>query len=533
MTAGHIRNPVLPGFHPDPTIVRVGADYYLAASSFEWFPGVPVFHSTDLVTWRPAGHVLTRPELADLRGVPDSGGIWAPSLSYRDGQFWLVYSIVRGTAATAAPYKDVDNFLITAPDIHGPWSKPVYLNSSGFDPSLFFDDDDRIWLLNIVWDHRPAHPSFGGIVLQEYDPLCGALTGEPRVIIRHQELIEGPNLYRRDGWYYLMLAEGGTGWNHGVLMARSRSLDGPYELDPAGSLLTSRDDDSLPLQKAGHGELVATKDGEWYLAHLASRPLATPDGPRCVLGRETCLQRVTWTDDGWLRLSHGGHHPRVEIEAPAGARTAEPTPPGAVRDDFDGPELDPAWSALRVPVDESWASLTRRPGHLRLYGRQSPRSFFDQSLLARRLTATHCEAVTRLDYHPTHFSQLAGLVCWYDTGTHYYLRATHDAARGRVLGLIVADEGRHTEPAGEEIATDDWPALHLRARFDGTELRFDASPDGTRWNQVGPVLDATRLSDDYGSQLRFTGAFVGLAAQDLGGTRRHADFGFFELRPTA
>jgi xylan 1,4-beta-xylosidase len=530
MTPGHLRNPVLPGFHPDPTVVRVGPDYYLATSSFEWFPGVPLFHSTDLINWRPIGHVLTRPELADLRGVPDSGGVWAPSLSYHDGQFWLVYSIVRGTSDTTAPYKDVDNYLVTAPDIRGPWSKPVFLNASGFDPSLFFEDDGRIWLANIEWDHRPSRPSFGGIVLQEYDPARGALTGEPRVVLRHEELIEGPNLYRRGEWYYLMLAEGGTGWNHGILMARSRSLTGPYELDPNGSLLTTRDDESVPLQKAGHGELVRTEDGEWFMAHLASRPLATPEGRRCVLGRETCFQRVTWTDTGWLRLAHGGHHPRLEVPGPAAARDVMVREAGEARDDFDGPELGPEWATLRVPAEESWLSLGHRPGHLRLYGRQSPRSLFDQSLVARRLSSVHCEALTRLDYHPTNFSQLAGLVCWYDTGTHYYLRATHAEGQGRVLGVIVADAGHHAEPAGEQLRTDDWPALHLRARIDGTELRFAASPDGARWQRVGPVLDASKLSDDYGSRLRFTGAFVGLAAHDLGGTRRHADFDWFELR---
>ncbi|MFD5316685.1 glycoside hydrolase family 43 protein [Streptomyces sp. NPDC127098] len=528
MTVGHLVNPVLPGFHPDPSIVRVGPDYYLATSSFEWFPGVPVHHSTDLVDWRLVGHALDRPVLPDLRGVPDSGGVWAPSLTYHDGAFWLVYSVVRGIER---PYKDLDNYLVTAPDVTGPWSEPVYLNSSGFDPSLFFDDDGRAWLLNVQWDHRAGHPAFGGIVLQEYDPRRRALVGEPRVVLRHDELVEGPNLYRRDGWYLLMLAEGGTGWNHGIAVARARALTGPWEWDPAGPLLTTRDDETQPLQKAGHGELVSTPDGEWYLAHLASRPLTTPEGRRCVLGRETCLQRIEWTADGWPRLAGGGHHPRLTVPAPAAARAARPAPRGPVRDDFDGTRLGPEWVAPRVPVEESWLTLTARPGWLRLHGRQSPRSLFDQSLVARRLTTTRVEFTTRLDHRPRHFSQLAGLVCWYDTGTHYYLRSTHVAGRGRVLGLLIADAGAHTEPADAELDTADWPELYLRARFEDTELRFLASPDGTDWHPVGPALDATRLSDDYGPKLRFTGAFVGLCVQDLGGTRRPADFAWFEERP--
>ncbi|MEW1718036.1 glycoside hydrolase family 43 protein [Streptomyces sp. NPDC093109] len=521
----HLRNPVLPGFHPDPSIVRVGAEYYIATSTFEWFPGVPVHRSTDLVHWEHAGHLLDRAETLDLRGVPDSAGVWAPSLSHHDGRFWLIYSIVR---TVGSPYKDVDNFLVTADSVEGPWSEPVFLNSSGFDPSLFHDDDGRHWLVNLQWDHRPGRPSFAGIVLQEYDPEKRALVGEISHLLSHDELIEGPNLYHRDGWYYLMLAEGGTGWNHGILMARSRSLTGPYALDPAGSLLTTRDAPDAPLLKAGHGELVETPDGEWYLVHLASRPVATPDGPRCVLGRETCIQRAEWTGDGWLRLAHGDNRPRVTVPAPRSAPLTEPVP-APDRDDFDAPVLSGEWSTLRVPADPSWLSLTERPGALRLRGRQSPHSRHSQSLVAKRLTSVRCRVTTALDFRPSHFSQLAGLICWYDTTTHYYLRVTHEEGRGRVLGLTLTDDGVHSEPTDAELLVEQWPALLLRADFDGAELRFSASPDGTDWIRVGPVLDATKLSDDYGDRLRFTGAFAGVCAQDLGGTRAVADFDWFEL----
>ncbi|MFJ6853558.1 glycoside hydrolase family 43 protein [Streptomyces sp. NPDC091271] len=525
--AGHIHNPVLTGFHPDPSIVLAGDHYYLATSTFEWFPGVPVHRSADLVDWEPIGHILDSPDLLDLRGVADSAGVWAPSLSYHDGQFWLVHSIVR---TVASPYKDVDNYLITAPSIQGPWSEPVYLNSSGFDASLFHDDDGRKWLVSMEWDHRAGHNSFAGIVLQEYDHTARALTGRARTVLRQDTLIEGPNLYRRDGWYYLMLAEGGTGWNHGILMARSRTLAGPYEVDPAGSLLTTRNDPDHPLQKAGHGELVRTPEGEWYLAHLASRPVATPEGPRCTLGRETCLQRVVWTEDGWLRLAHGGHLPQVDVVAPSSAR---PGPAQALSgtDDFDGPVLDTRrWSTLRTPADPSWLSLTERPGWLRLRGGRSPHSRFGQSLVAQRLRSADSMATVVLDYAPAHFSQFAGLICWYDTSTHYYLRVTHDEDRGRVLGIVLTDDGVYEELTESELAVDDWPVMHLRARITGAALRFSASPDGRDWLDVGPVLDASRLSDDYGSLLRFTGAFVGLCAHDLSGTGTTADFDRFELR---
>jgi xylan 1,4-beta-xylosidase len=523
-----IRNPVLPGAYPDPSIVRVGTDYFVACSSFEWWPGVPVHHSADLVHWRPVGHLLNSPDLLDLRGVPDSAGVWAPSLSHDDGLLWLVYTVVR---TTGSPYKDVDNLLITAPSIEGPWSAPVYLNSSGFDPSLFHDEDGRRWLVNVQWDHRDGHPSFAGIVAQEYDHGARSLVGDAEIILRTDELIEGPNLYRRNNWYYLMLAEGGTGWNHGILMARSRTLLGPYETDPAGSLLTTRHEPEWPLQKAGHGELVSTPAGEWYLAHLASRPVPTPDGPRCVLGRETCLQRAVWTEDGWLRLAHGGHLPEAEVATFVDTPSVMPQRLPD-RDDFDAPSLDARWSTLRVPADASWLSLTERPGWLRLRGRQSPRSVFDQSMVARRLRSVRWEISTVLDFRPTHFSQLAGLICWYDTSTHFYLRATHAEGRGRVLGLLIADDGKHEEPPEAELRVDDWPLLHLRARLDGARLRFAASPDGDSWQEIGPVLDASKLSDDYGSRLRFTGAFAGLAAHDMGGARTIADFAHFTMTDT-
>jgi xylan 1,4-beta-xylosidase len=522
--SGRIENPILPGFHPDPSIVRVGDDYYIATSTFEWFPGVRIHHSRDLVHWRLLGHALTRRSQVELRGVSDSGGVWAPSLSYADGKFWLVYTNVRTRVGN---FKDVNVFLATAPDIVGPWSEPVFLNSIGFDPSLFHDDDGRKWIVNMSWDFRPDHARFAGIVLQEYDPASQRLVGPMINILAKPGLTEGPNIYKRGGWYYLMLAEGGTGWNHGIAMARSRAITGPYELDPQPSVLTSRDDSSLVLQKAGHGELVETRGGEMYLVHLASRPVGA--ARRCMLGRETCLQRVTWSDAGWLRLAQGGHHPQVNVDAPAGlALTRGPTEPA--RDDFDAPALAAHWCALRGPLDETWVTLRERAGWLRLRGRESVHSLFDQSLVARRLTSVRCVAETCLEFSPTHFTQLAGLVCWYDTRTHFYLRVTHDEKRGRVLGVVLTDDGVYNEILSSTLVIADWPRAFLRATFHEEKLQFSASPDDSAWRDVGPELDASKLSDDYGAGLHFTGAFAGVAAQDLGGTRAAADFDYFLLK---
>lgn len=531
----HIQNPVLPGFHPDPSFVRVGDDFYLASSTFEWLPGVRFHHSRDLVNWRVVGHALTRPNHIDLKGVDNSSGVWAPSLSYADEQFWLIYTNIRTTGA-GRPFKDPHVFLITAPDITGPWSDPIYLDSIGFDPSLFHDDDGRKWLVNMQWDFRPGRFRFAGNICQEYDHAQRKLVGPIHELVRKDKqniLCEGPNIYKHDGWYYLMLAEGGTGWNHGISMARSRNVTGPYELDPQEAVLTTRHHPEHPLQKAGHGELVQLQNGQWWLAHLCARPLgsvaqvAPEQEKRCILGRETALQRVTWSQDGWLRLANGGVLPDVEVQAPD--LPPHPWPATAARDDFDAPEFGPDWATLRVLAEEKWLSLSERPGYLRLYGRESPSSLHEQSVVAKRLQSFQARIETHVEFSPTRFTQMAGLVCWYDTKGFYYLRVSHLEDAGKVLGIALMDDGQYDELEDAQIEINDWPAVYLRAEIQFADLQFYASPDGEKWRPIGPVLDASKLSDDYGQGLHFTGAMVGLAAHDVGGQRAFADFDFFEL----
>jgi xylan 1,4-beta-xylosidase len=542
-----LRNPVLPGFRPDPSICRVGDDYYLATSTFEWFPGVALHHSRDLVNWRPIGHALTRRSQLDLRGVADSAGSWAPSLSYADGKFWLIYTNVV-TTGMGRPFKDPHVYLVTAESIEGPWSEPVHLDSIGFDPSLFHDDDGRKWLCNMQWDFRPGRHRFAGIVVQELDAKTLKLTGPVHEVLRKENILcEGPNLYKTNGYYYCMLAEGGTGWNHGISMARARSITGPYELDPEEAVLTTRHAPDHPLQKAGHGELMQTPAGEWWLAHLCSRPLRTgagvnpgsPDksasaqahaGDRCILGRETALQRVVWSADGWLRLAHGGVLPAVELPGHVGL-TPHPWPALPARTEFTAHSaLDARWQTLRVPADPFWLSFTDRIGWMRMAGRESPHSLHDQSFLARRLESFRATATTRMDFSPTRFTQFAGLVCWYDTRTNYALRVTHDEKLGRIACVQLSDDFAYAEPPEARLSLTGWPAaVWLRAEIDGAELRFSASPDGKDWAQIGGVFDASKLSDDYGSTLHFTGTVIGLSCHDVAGQRAHADFEFFEL----
>lgn len=517
-----IRNPILSGFHPDPSICRVGDDFYIANSTFEWWPGVRIHHSRDLVHWRPVGGALTRTSQLDMKGNPCSGGIWAPCLSHDGRRFYLIYTDVK---TVGGRIKDNHNYLVTAEDIAGPWSEPVYLNSSGFDPSLFHDDDGRKWLVNMLWDHRKGREAFAGTLCQEYDADAQALVGEAVNIFEGTKLgyTEGPHLYKHAGWYYLMLAEGGTGYDHAVTLARSREVLGPYEVDPANPMLTSAGDDSLALQKAGHASLTDTPGGQWYLVHLTGRPVKDR---RCPLGRETAIQQVHWTDDGWLRLTDGGNRPSLTAAAPD--LPAHPWPEQPGRMTFDGPELPADLNTRRIPPDESWLSLSARPGYLRLIGRESLWSQHTVALAARRWTSLDFVARTALEFEPSRYQQQAGLVCLYDIVNWFFLHVTHDEDRGRVLSIETCVNWEHDMPLPEPVAIGDAKKVYLEVAVKGDTMQFAWSTDGESYQPIGPAFDATLLSDECCKSGHFTGAFVGLACVDYWQQRAEADFEYFE-----
>jgi xylan 1,4-beta-xylosidase len=531
-----IRNPILPGFNPDPSIVRVGDDYYIATSTFEWFPGVQIHHSRDLVHWRLLARPLRRPSQLNMLGVPDSCGVWAPCLSYAGGRFYLIYANVKryGTttlgANSGAVFRDLDNYLVTADRIDGEWSDPVYLNSSGFDPSLFHDEDGRKYLVNMLWDHRPGRKRFAGIVLQEYSEEKRRLVGERRLIFEGTSIgfTEGPHLYRRDDYYYLLTAEGGTGWGHAVTLARSRQLCGPYELHPDTYILTARHRPDIELQRAGHADLVDTQSGDTYLVHLCGRPLRNRG--RCTLGRETAIQRMVWSDDGWLRTADGEGVPRVEAPTPGLPPHEFPALPERAR--FDRPELPPDFQWLRSPWPGELFSLTACPGRLRLYGLDSPGSFFRQSLVARRQQA-HCfSAATRMEFEPEHFQQMAGLICYYNSAKFHYLYVSRDEIGGRYVRVMscLPDVGR-AEDVTPAVPIPPGVPVELRVEVDYERLYFAFRAGDSEWTWM-PQLDASIVSDEAGPPFHpnFTGAFVGVCCQDLSGTRRPADFEYFDYR---
>jgi xylan 1,4-beta-xylosidase len=562
-----IDNPILTGFNPDPAICRVGEEFYIATSTFEWHPGVHIWQSRTLSHWQPVARPLDRTDLMSLEGIQSSGGIWAPCLTWNRGLFYLVYTVVRTwrgeTGRDWGAFKDTLNFLTTAPAITGPWSEPVFLNSSGFDPSLFHDDDGRTWLLNMQWDYRNRGTYFSGILLQEYDTFEHILVGPVRKIFEGTSLgsVEGPHLYKRNGWYYLITAEGGTSYRHAVTLARSQSLSGPFEIFPDNPLITgltsAGDLEAVEAfapqtagswhapegffdrpQKVGHASMCALTDREWVLVHLSGRPL--PGTIACPLGRETCIQRILWGDDAWPRVvdnqgrpvhralssvAFPSFHGREKGPAAEQQRGGESR---VLKDHFDSPILTDEFMFLRRSPGED-AALDIRPGWLRLVGRESPVSPFRQTIVATKVSSFHYTAETLIDFAPQSFQQMAGLVLRYDERNQYILRIAGDDESGqRTLGIIVFDTGSLFLPLGErEIPLPEGPVA-LRVYVRERAVRFYWSPGDTEeWQTVGPELDAAKLSDENAWPLGFTGTVVGMACYDLTGKGLFADFDYF------
>jgi len=531
-----VRNPILPGFNPDPSILRVGDDYYIATSTFEWYPGVQIHHSKDLANWELLIRPLNRKSQLDMRGDPDSCGIWAPCLTHDGERFWLVYTDVKRKDGS---YKDAHNYIVSAPAITGPWSDPSYVNSSGFDPSLFHDEDGRKWFVNMLWDHRRRPHLFEGIALQEWDPVVGKLVGPRRNIYEGTDLalVEGPHLYKRKGWYYLLTAEGGTGYDHACTLARSRNIWGPYETHPQKHIVTSKDHPHAALQRAGHGDIVETPHGRTYLVHLAGRPIT--QRRRCVLGRETAIQEAYWGDDDWLYIKNGPA-PSLFVDVPG---THDDTAYWAEkRYTFtDGLPLDFQW--LRTPEPER--IFNTDGGTLNLIGRESVGSWFEQALVARRQTHFSYDAETVLDFSPQDERQFAGLTAYYCRYNFFYLTVSAHSNGQREL-LIQASEA--SWPVGGltqqhlhnpvEIPNEGKVKLALTIR--GKELQFYYAVLGSdtgndeELKKVGPVFDASIVSDECGGHQAhgsFTGAFVGVAASDINGTEAVAKFDYFVYKP--
>jgi xylan 1,4-beta-xylosidase len=534
-----IKNPILPGFNADPSIIRVDDTYYIANSTFEWFPGVRLHESKDLVHWNLLPSPLTTTNLLDMKGNPSSGGIWAPDLSYADGNFWLVYTDVK---VVEGAFKDMTNYLTMATDIRGPWSDPIKLNGVGFDASLFHDDDGRKYLVQQTWDHREYHHPFNGITLTEFEVSSMKLKPETaRTIYRGTEvkLVEGPHIYKINDYYYLFAAEGGTVFTHQEVVARSKTLDAiSFETEPEGPFLTNFDTPNSYLQKQGHGALVETPSGEWYYASLVSRPWHHPNesstDPRgwSTLGRETSIQKVEWDSEGWPRIV-GGHGGTTYVEAPKDAILTEAPSDHSQYENFEGSTLDLNWNTLRVPFSSEMGTVG--DGELKLIGRGSLSSCHDVSLIARRWQAFYFDATTKVKFTPYSYQQMAGLTNYYNDKHWSFVFVTWNEINGAVIELAENNRGQYTSYLKDEAIKipEDTEYVWFKTKVRKESYCYAYSFDGQNWEDLPIILDAAVLSDDYVLQTYggfFTGAFVGLAAVDYSGYETVASFGSFEYQ---
>ncbi|MBE2215570.1 MAG: glycoside hydrolase family 43 protein [Opitutaceae bacterium] len=510
---GEYGNPILTGFYPDPSLCRVGEDYYLTNSTFAYFPGLPVFHSRDLVNWTLIGHAIDRPDQLRYEGLRVSEGIFAPAITHHGGKFYMICTMVGSNG----------NFVLTADNPAGPWSEPHILRFTGIDPSLFFDDDGRAWVVNNDDpEGKPLYDGHRAIRIQEFDPKTMSTFGPRNVLVNggvdlstKPIWIEGPHLYKRDGWYYLSCAEGGTGPGHSQVVFRSRAVDGPYVPWGMNPILTQRDLDPRAdgaVTCVGHADLEMGPDGRWWATFLGVRPY---EGNFSPMGRETFLLPVEWTDDGWPTILPPSKRVPLKGATPGGVSVvANPSLPlrgsFAWHDEFRVAALSPAWIMLRTPpAGASWWSIDDFAGRIHLTprgetlaGRSNP------SYLGRRVQHVAFSASTSL-VPPQAPGVSAGLVAFQNERHHYFLGVRRDAD-GLELFLEKAARG---EP--QVVQTARVPAttatLALRVEGDGPTCAFAWAVDGGGWQTLVKDADAKLLTTGVAGG--FVGATVGMHAR--------------------
>lgn len=549
-----IQNPILPGFNPDPSILRVGDDYYIATSTFQWYPGVQIHHSKDLVNWRLLTRPLNRSSQLNMLGETASYGVWAPCLTYDNGTFFLVYTDVKENGT-------FHNYLVTSDKIDGEWSEPIYLSSRGFDPSLFHDDDGKKYVVlaelepfrwNALLNFKTpdeikmangkrfleqnaargrstvpfGNMMFKGILMQEYDHEKKKCVGPVEMIFKGTSLnaTEGPHLYKRNGYYYLICAEGGTSYDHAVTMARSKTLSGPYQVHPENPIITGKNNGDV-LQRAGHADYCETPDGDVYMVHLCSRPICEPGEVEghSVLGRETAIQKMEWRDD-WLYLAAGGSAPEYHVIAPELKAVEWNTAP--TRDLFNSDVLDINYSWLRAPILDEIMSLTARKGYLRVYGKEHAMSTYKHGFIARRQQHLNYRAETKMFFEPNEENQYAGLLVYYSEDIYYYLYVGRDKDKGKFISIMENKKMAFDQFVVPEVFFDQ-EAVTLRAEVTGKDLQYYYSLNGQDFVAIGQALDMRLLSDETAGS-GFTGAFVGMACHDPITMSLHADFDYFD-----
>lgn len=496
------KNPVLSGFYPDPSVCRAGDYYYLVNSSFQYFPAVPIHRSKDLINWESIGHVLSRPSQVRLEKISSWGGIYAPSIRHHKGRFYM----------TTTNVSDKGNFYVYTDDPQGEWSDPLWVDQGGIDPDIFFDEDGKTYFLS----------ANKGILLCEIDVQTGKRLTVSKLIWngtggRHPE---GPHIYKKDGYYYLMIAEGGTEYGHKVTIARSRSIYGPFESNPANPILTHINDNAAnnPIQGTGHADLIQAHDGSWWTVFLGFRPQSYLHH---VLGRETFLAPVRWDRDAWPVVNGNG---TVQLDMDAKTLPQVKVPQQSARVNFDSAKPGWEWNYLCNPSLDNY-SLKERKGYLRL--KTSGVSLDDMdspTFLGRRQQHSSFSATAAVDFSNLKEGAKAGITSYMLNNYHYELYITvrnskHYLCLGYTLGSL-KQTVKEVPLSGREV--------YLRIEGTNDHYNFFYSYNNDQFDKVGSA-DVRFLSSETAGG--FTGVYLGLFAESADGNGGFADFDWFNYVP--
>ena len=516
-----ITNPILKGFYPDPSICRVGEDYYIVNSSFEFYPGLPIFHSRDLANWEQIGYVLNRPEQLNLDSMRVSGGLYAPTIRYHNDTFYVINTCVGRPGG--------GNFYVYATNPAGPWSNPIWLKDApGIDPSLFFDDDGKAYYtgngkpVDNTPDSKKRH-----IWLQELDLKSQKLVGERSIILVEGAMhdasnAESPHLYKKDGYYYLMIAEGGTGDNHSVTIFRNKTIRGLYESDRKNPILTHRNlGRNYPIACTGHADLVETQNGQWWMVLLGVRPYG---GFHYNLGRETFIAPVIW-EDGWPIACPG--EGKVLFSYPQNQLPYAPVTTHPDKNEFNADTLSYEWNFLRTPRKQFW-SLSERKGYLRIH--LLPEVISDlvsPAFIGRRQQDTSFTASCKMNFTPKSESESAGLNLFMNKD--FYLSFQKTLRNGKeVLVVTKRFNGKETEIAAKEYSSNN---LILGVYAKGQDYGFRVSSDNIHWTTIADKVDGRTLSRTNAGG--FTGAYIAMYATSSGqASSNYADFDWFSYSET-
>jgi alpha-N-arabinofuranosidase len=497
------KNPIIPGFHPDPSICKAGEDYYLVTSSFEYFPGVPLFHSKDLIHWEQIGHSLTRPTQLSLDKCGVSGGIYAPTIRYYKGIFYMITTnISRG------------NFIVNTKDPAGEWSQPIWLQQPGIDPSLFFEDDKCFLTTN------PNNT----IYLCEINPLTGQqlTTSKPIWTGTGGRYPEAPHIYKKDGWYYLMISEGGTEYGHKVTIARSKNVDGPFESNPANPILTNSNVNAQmnSIQGTGHADLIQANDSSWWMVCLAFRPQT---GQHHLLGRETFLAPVSWDKNAWPVVNGNG---TIDINMNVPTLPQKPVKEVSYATDFNEKTLGFEWNYLRNPNTNNY-SLTETPGHLRLKTSTIKLDDIDSpTFIGRRQEHINFAATISMDLLDAQNGDESGLTVFMNNKSHYDL-FLRQAANGKRSIVLRYQLGELTHIDAEIIIPK--RKVDLQVKGDADYYSFAYSTDGSSFHHLSK-MDVRYLSSETAGG--FTGIYLGLfITSENAQSKGFADFDKFTYIP--